>query len=148
MDLGRGALAKIDRKVLSGLGHDERYQMVRVPVSKAVWSTWKRYCEAVELPMGRAIVALIHHELRSVVDNLDGASVFLAQLERAATERQAALDVRERQLSAQEERLRVQQRQIVPVPIRFRPATQAAKVGRNDPCPCGSGLKYKRCHGV
>jgi len=23
----------------------------------------------------------------------------------------------------------------------------AAKVGRNDPCPCGSGQKYKRCHG-
>lgn len=21
-------------------------------------------------------------------------------------------------------------------------------VGRNDPCPCGSGLKYKKCHGV
>jgi preprotein translocase subunit SecA len=21
------------------------------------------------------------------------------------------------------------------------------KVGRNDPCPCGSGKKYKRCHG-
>ncbi|MGH8884756.1 MAG: preprotein translocase subunit SecA [Egibacteraceae bacterium] len=21
------------------------------------------------------------------------------------------------------------------------------KIGRNDPCPCGSGLKYKRCHG-
>lgn len=20
------------------------------------------------------------------------------------------------------------------------------KIGRNDPCPCGSGLKYKRCH--
>lgn len=24
---------------------------------------------------------------------------------------------------------------------------QAAKVGRNDPCPCGSGRKYKDCHG-
>jgi preprotein translocase subunit SecA len=23
-----------------------------------------------------------------------------------------------------------------------------AKVGRNDPCPCGSGKKYKRCHGA
>ena len=23
-----------------------------------------------------------------------------------------------------------------------------AKVGRNDPCPCGSGKKYKRCHGI
>ena len=21
------------------------------------------------------------------------------------------------------------------------------KVGRNDPCPCGSGKKYKLCHG-
>jgi preprotein translocase subunit SecA len=24
----------------------------------------------------------------------------------------------------------------------------AAKVGRNDPCPCGSGKKFKRCHGT
>ena len=22
------------------------------------------------------------------------------------------------------------------------------KVGRNDPCPCGSGRKYKKCHGA
>jgi len=22
-----------------------------------------------------------------------------------------------------------------------------AKVGRNDPCPCGSDLKFKKCHG-
>jgi preprotein translocase subunit SecA len=21
------------------------------------------------------------------------------------------------------------------------------KVGRNDPCPCGSGKKFKQCHG-
>ena len=21
------------------------------------------------------------------------------------------------------------------------------KVGRNDPCPCGSGKKFKNCHG-
>ncbi len=25
--------------------------------------------------------------------------------------------------------------------------TQKKKVGRNDPCPCGSGKKYKKCHG-
>ncbi|MEE9226993.1 MAG: SEC-C metal-binding domain-containing protein, partial [Acidobacteriota bacterium] len=24
---------------------------------------------------------------------------------------------------------------------------EAPKVGRNDPCPCGSGRKYKKCHG-
>jgi preprotein translocase subunit SecA len=26
-------------------------------------------------------------------------------------------------------------------------AAQKAKVGRNDPCPCGSGKKYKKCCG-
>ncbi|TMC20217.1 MAG: hypothetical protein E6J34_13340 [Chloroflexi bacterium] len=32
-------------------------------------------------------------------------------------------------------------------PTQTRPAT-ATKVGRNDPCPCGSGKKYKKCHGA
>jgi preprotein translocase subunit SecA len=27
-------------------------------------------------------------------------------------------------------------------------ANGGPKVGRNDPCPCGSGKKYKKCHGV
>ncbi|MEE4186004.1 MAG: SEC-C metal-binding domain-containing protein [Gammaproteobacteria bacterium] len=25
---------------------------------------------------------------------------------------------------------------------------EAAKLGRNDPCHCGSGRKYKKCHGA
>ena len=29
---------------------------------------------------------------------------------------------------------------------RSRSATAARSVGRNDPCPCGSGKKYKNCH--
>ena len=28
-----------------------------------------------------------------------------------------------------------------------QPANAGPKVGRNDPCPCGSGKKYKHCHG-
>ncbi len=31
-----------------------------------------------------------------------------------------------------------------PAPVR----KAEAKVGRNDPCPCGSGKKYKKCHGA
>ena len=26
-------------------------------------------------------------------------------------------------------------------------AQEVPRVGRNDPCPCGSGKKYKQCHG-
>ncbi|MBS1866277.1 MAG: preprotein translocase subunit SecA [Acidobacteria bacterium] len=29
-----------------------------------------------------------------------------------------------------------------------KPVRAGAKVGRNDPCPCGSGKKFKKCHGV
>ena len=33
-------------------------------------------------------------------------------------------------------------------PASTKPFTRdEAKVGRNDPCPCGSGKKYKVCHG-
>jgi preprotein translocase subunit SecA len=30
---------------------------------------------------------------------------------------------------------------------KLQPIQVAEKVGRNDPCPCGSGKKYKQCHG-
>jgi hypothetical protein len=26
-------------------------------------------------------------------------------------------------------------------------ARRSGKIGRNTPCPCGSGRKYKKCHG-
>ncbi len=35
-----------------------------------------------------------------------------------------------------------------PAPEDAAPASDAPRVGRNDPCPCGSGKKYKKCHGT
>ena len=32
-----------------------------------------------------------------------------------------------------------------PVPETFR--RDGRKIGRNEPCPCGSGKKFKQCHG-
>jgi preprotein translocase subunit SecA len=50
---------------------------------------------------------------------------------------------------------RVPQRQVLMSHGGVAPQTQPAqvrreapKVGRNDPCPCGSGKKYKKCHGA
>jgi preprotein translocase subunit SecA len=37
-------------------------------------------------------------------------------------------------------------RQAAPVAVQQRVVVE--KVGRNDPCPCGSGKKYKKCHGA
>ena len=33
------------------------------------------------------------------------------------------------------------------VPVKQEPIKVGPKIGRNDPCPCGSGKKYKNCHG-
>jgi preprotein translocase subunit SecA len=33
-------------------------------------------------------------------------------------------------------------------PEKVRPVHVEQKIGRNDPCPCGSGKKYKNCHGA
>lgn len=33
------------------------------------------------------------------------------------------------------------------VAVRKEPIKVGPKIGRNDPCPCGSGKKYKNCHG-
>ena len=48
----------------------------------------------------------------------------------------AAYDLREYWRDVQFEQVRVKE------PIRREP-----KIGRNDPCPCGSGRKFKQCHG-
>lgn len=34
-----------------------------------------------------------------------------------------------------------------PTPVKQQPIQVGPKIGRNDPCPCGSGKKYKACHG-
>jgi preprotein translocase subunit SecA len=33
------------------------------------------------------------------------------------------------------------------VPVKQEPVKVGPKIGRNDPCPCGSGKKFKNCHG-
>jgi preprotein translocase subunit SecA len=33
-------------------------------------------------------------------------------------------------------------------PVKQEPIRVEPKIGRNDPCPCGSGKKFKNCHGV
>jgi hypothetical protein len=152
MDLDRGALARIDRRILSGIGQDEHYRMVRVPISGAVWSTWKRYCAVLGVSMGRGVAGLVAHELLTVIDHdSDATSVFNAELDRNLTARAEDIDARERRLKdrerafrASEQRLRSMARQIR---VEQSPLATGPKIGRNERCPCGSDMKYKRCHG-
>jgi preprotein translocase subunit SecA len=35
-----------------------------------------------------------------------------------------------------------------PMPVETRRLDENEKIGRNDPCWCGSGKKFKKCHGA
>jgi hypothetical protein len=163
MDLDRGTLARLDRRLLAGLGRDEQFQMVRVPVTPAKWSTWKSYCETVGIAMGRAIVALIDHELTSVVGDSSGRSRLderaqgqPADCEAALTKREVELAKAEDRVRRQSEYLRDREREVearewrleVARKLAGQPSGSRAKTGRNERCPCGSGFKYKHCHGL
>lgn len=164
MALDRGILANLDRRLLAELGREEQFQMVRIPVSPAKWSTWKRYCAIVGVSMGRALVALIDRELTSLDRTAVDDSPVLAQRAREQlTNREAEVASRERALASAEQRLRsrsehlrCREAELQTLAQRVERASKLAaqrgastpKVGRNDRCPCGSGMKYKYCHGL
>ncbi len=147
MALERGTLAKIDRRILAELDHCAGMQLVKVPLPEAVWSTWRRYCQAIGLTMGSGIAGLINQELGALVsEDEPPGSVFAVELEHRLVARSEALDVRERRLDEREQALRASERLLRARTRPFVPPSRSS-VGRNDPCPCGSGYKYKRCHG-
>ena len=140
--------------------------MVRVPVTPATWSTWKRYCDIAGISMGRALSALVDHELATVLGepSSESESWFQEQAQRSLAEREAALTKREDELTKSEDRiqrwsehLRDREREVEARELRLELAkkmagelmrTKQGKTGRNERCPCGSGLKYKQCHGL
>ncbi len=165
MGIDRGTLANLDRRLLAGLGQHEAYRMVRVPVTAAKWLTWKRYCDSAGISMGRAIVALIDRELTSVFGDHadDDAPAFAHQAEAKLAAREAQLADRKLNLEEIEQRqfarsssLRRWESELEAREQRLELASNLAaqrrhtapKTGRNERCPCGSGLKYKHCHGL
>ncbi len=156
MALNRGTLSRIDRRVFAELAHTGGSQAVKVPVSDAVWSVWRRYCVAIGVSMGEGVAGLIAHELETVVGaEGDASNVFAEQVARQVGERVSRLDARERELDTLAERLRDKEAHLAAWEHRIRtqrmsgaPDHAVTKVGRNERCPCGSGMKYKHCHGL
>lgn len=150
MALEGGVLARIDRRLLKELSDEPGTQLVKLPVSPAAWSTWRRYCEIVGLTMGAALAALLRRELESVVEsNLAPDATLLTDRSRQLDERESRLAEHERRVAEREARLTEWEGPLSAVEQRQRAAAVSTgrKVGRNEPCPCGSGRKYKVCHG-
>lgn len=113
MSLERRVLARVDRRLLSDMDHTEGTQLVKVPVSDAVWSTWRRYCDAVGLSMGRGLAVLLNHELASLVDeDVEGLSERLREREAGIAAREAEFTERHEELTRREDQVTVAERRL------------------------------------
>ncbi|ROH93411.1 preprotein translocase subunit SecA [Stagnimonas aquatica] len=107
------------------------------------------------------MLARFKHEVISVLSRVQIQTE--AEVERVEAERRAAAEAAEQRMQFQhanapdmlhgaaEPAAAVEPAQGAvragPPEARLAPVRAAPKVGRNDPCPCGSGKKYKQCHG-
>jgi uncharacterized protein YecA (UPF0149 family) len=86
----------------------------------------------------------------------DQAEERLAAREREVAARESNIGVAEEPLRGWTERLRYQKAELQIREQRIEMASKVIvrqrqpgpKVGRNERCPCGSGLKHKHCHGL
>ena len=80
-----------------------------------------------------------------MLDRIDTEAVRFLFLMQPAKPEEEAKQIERRQRRAQQDL----QFQTGPAQAEApKPVKAAAKIGRNDPCPCGSGKKYKKCHGA
>ena len=80
---------------------------------------------------------------KSIVENIFTVQLY-SQEEMAELKKQ-----QQAQLEAQLEAHKAEQKaQEEMVEGKSQPVRRKNKVGRNDPCPCGSGKKFKQCHGA
>lgn len=95
---------------------------------------------------GRGVAGLIAHELDTIATrNATGGQTFGTDLQSKLLEPSSDLDAREQDLDERQRAIKEAERWLR---ARTMPPemTSHGKVGRNEPCFCGSGLKYKRCH--
>ena len=89
----------------------------------------------------------VNREVLSILDKayvpVREQSAEEAKRQQMERERRAKIDVNKLQASRMQAAAQAgQQEKSKPMPVHVE-----KKVGRNDPCPCGSGKKYKNCHG-
>lgn len=89
----------------------------------------------------------LKHEVTRVLFRLEPMTQ--EQFDAMEQQRQAEAELAQRKMRMQHEEVSALGAETQPEqPAKQEPMVRAhAKIGRNEPCPCGSGKKYKSCHG-
>jgi preprotein translocase subunit SecA len=131
------------------IGLETMREFEKVVVLRAVDSKWMDHIDSMDhLRQGIHLRAYGGNDpLREY--QFEGHNMFLSMIERI--EEEVTLYIMKAQVQAAPKREAVAEGQAVDAKAEEgpkKPKTRTAgAVGRNDPCPCGSGKKYKMCHG-
>ncbi|HPW55475.1 MAG: preprotein translocase subunit SecA [Thermoanaerobaculaceae bacterium] len=147
------------------LGEEDFRQLERYVILSVLDAQWKDHLLALDhLKEGIGMRAygqrdpLVEYKresfglFQSMMDRIEDQAVqymFKLELSRVVPDRRRAAPVRESKAEASA--LQGERQEAKHSPGSGSPTTvrrQEPKVGRNDPCPCGSGKKYKKCHGA
>lgn len=128
---------------------EQMREFERVIVLRAVDMKWMEHIDAMEqLRQG------IHLRAYGQIDPLreyqmEGYAMFEAMI--ASIEEEVARYIMKAEIESNLERQEVAKGEAVHPKegeeVKRKPVKKAVEVGRNDPCPCGSGKKYKHCCG-
>jgi len=126
---------------------------VRARLRKAILQAWLDKREAFQLfeqLINAVKLELIQTLARLHVPTAEEVAAMEAQREAEANAMALHFDHADA-ATAEAEMAAIEAGEPLPTPARAEePQTivrDGAKVGRNDPCPCGSGKKFKHCHG-
>ncbi len=131
------------------IGVETMREFEKVVVLRAVDSKWMDHIDSMDhLRQGIHLRAYGGNDpLREY--QFEGHNMFLAMIERI--EEEITMYIMRAQVQSPPKREAVAEGQAVDTkaePGPKKPVTRSSNsVGRNDPCPCGSGKKYKMCHG-
>ncbi len=123
-------------------------EVERIMLLRAVDTNWMDQIDAMDqLKQGIGLRAYAQTDPANAYSN-EGADLFDAMIERIREEAVKNL-LRVQVRKAPLERKQVAKPVDTPAPDGDKPKVlkRSAKIGRNDPCPCGSGKKYKNCCG-
>ncbi|MDO7906576.1 preprotein translocase subunit SecA [Paenibacillus sp. JX-17] len=130
------------------IGEDLVREFEKVIVLRAVDSKWMDHIDAMDqLRQG------IHLRAYGGTDPLreyqfEGFEMFHAMI--ASIQEEVAMYIMKAQIESNQERQAVVDENQISSngePAEKKPVHVEDQIGRNDPCPCGSGKKYKHCHG-
>ena len=133
------------------IGEEQMREFERIVLLRNVDSKWMDHIDAMEeLRRGMGLRSYGQHDPYTMY-RLEGFDMFDEMVESIRQDTAKMLIAAQIKVNNPETMQRKQVAKITGTSgdnsLKKQPVKAGKKIGRNDPCPCGSGKKYKHCHG-